>query len=853
MSLILTKQLGRFRVHALRLASFTAPDCSRFGVATLRLSRYASDINDLPVHSTRNIGIIAHIDAGKTTTTERMLFYSGTTKHIGNVDQGDTVTDYLPAERDRGITIQSAAITIPWNGKKINIIDTPGHADFTFEVTRSLHVLDGAVTVLDAVAGVEAQTEKVWRQAAALNIPSVVFVNKMDRDGAGFSRTVKEVVSKLQTRVVLLTIPYFRKDASNDFKFCGVVDVLEKKLLVWDGSDDGTKVDVTELVADPADPEMAALYEECAKCREAAIETLGNYDEDLIDVFFETENYMAVPALAIRTSLKKATLARYATPVLCGASFRNIGVQPLLDAVVEYLPSPLQGKLPHVARGETMGKTKKAKRVQTTVPVAFDAKTGAMTINDNAKLSLSLAFKVITHPVRGILVFVRVYSGKLISGSKIINTRTGQSLKIGKLLLMHADQPREIGQLVAGNIGVITGTAGEVVTGDTIVAHAVTRDGVTKLPKAEQEFKLNAIDIPPPVYSSAIEPLTSGDRRRMEECLDIIVREDPSLHVSVDENTGSTLISGMGELHLEIVRDKLIKDMKARVEMGAVVVTYKETITTVTETTTKELPCDGSTASVSISLTVEGFEGESVDSVFAEDANAVLLELDNNIVIVSPEGAPQKVQEALAGNIEWCYQVQHSAIMSGIVSGVTAALQISGPIVKLPLHSVVVRVSEWNLPVEATNLKALLTCTRLAVVEAIGKLHRDQCTLLEPIMDVKVHVNDSDVGSIVQDLTAARNAVIESIDSDSENNLERMAWANDEASGTYVPYDPTMAVMKGNDIHGRQIVTAEAPLKEMLGYLSKLRSLTAGRGALAMDYKGMRRATRDRVESILSQ
>ncbi|KAF8000311.1 hypothetical protein HF325_005240 [Metschnikowia pulcherrima] len=343
-------------------------------------------LNSVPAEKTRNIGIIAHIDAGKTTTTERMLYYSGKTQRIGNVDQGDTVTDYLPSERERGITIQLAAISIPWNGHKINIIDTPGHADFTFEVTRSLRVLDGAVTILDAVAGVEAQTEKVWRQANALGIPRIAYVNKMDRPGAGFSRTVKEIVAKLQTRVVCLNLPYFETENGDFARF----DVLHKKLLLWDAHDVLGKT-LRAIDLNPSDPKLAPLYEMVLQSRESMIETLGELDEAVIEEFFERdEDYMAVSTSTLNKAIQAATIASKVTPVLCGLSFRNLGVQPLMDAVVAYLASPLQIGLPDItsSAAKKLGRRKKALPAEeVAVPMKMDSKRG-LVINNSANLTV---------------------------------------------------------------------------------------------------------------------------------------------------------------------------------------------------------------------------------------------------------------------------------------------------------------------------------------------------------------------------------------------------------------------------------------------------------------------------------
>lgn len=461
--------------------------------------RLEPKLNAVPPAKTRNIGIIAHIDAGKTTTTERMLFYSGKTLRIGNVDEGDTVTDYLPSERQRGITIQLAAISIPWNRHKINIIDTPGHADFTFEVTRSLRVLDGAVTILDAVAGVEAQTEKVWRQAAALKIPRIAYINKMDRPGAGFSRTVKEIIAKLQTRAVCVNLPYF-EEIDSELKFKGVIDVIHKKLLLWDSSasQDGTKIKALDVSDGSAGENIRDMV---AKSRESMVETLGEFDEGIIESFFEhNEDYMAIPASILQKSIAKSTLANEVTPVYCGLSFRNIGVQPLMDGVVSYLPSPLQIEAPEITStsSKVAKKRKKVQKTKTTataegIPLTMDPHKG-LVVNHNHNLTVALAFKVITHPARGVMAFFRVYSGKLAANSTVMNTRTGKKLALRKIMLMHGDTPEEVSQISAGNIGVVAGTDDDIMTGDTLVSHGVTHSKTFS--DLEANLRLHPIEIP---------------------------------------------------------------------------------------------------------------------------------------------------------------------------------------------------------------------------------------------------------------------------------------------------------------------------------------------------------------------
>lgn len=812
-------------------------------------------LNSVLIDKTRNIGIIAHIDAGKTTTTERMLYYSGKTQRIGNVDEGDTVTDYLPSERERGITIQLAAISIPWNGHKINIIDTPGHADFTFEVTRSLRVLDGAVTILDAVAGVEAQTEKVWRQAASLGIPRIAYVNKMDRPGAGFSRTVKEIVSKLHTRAVCINLPYFKVKDSTDFEFSGVLDVIYGKLLVWDPVADSSGKSVRAIDLNPDDPELALLYETVAKSRESMVETLGEFDEKVIESFFEHEDYMKVPPKILLEAIKTATINNDITPVLCGSSFRNMGVQPLMDAVLSYLPSPLQISLPEItsASSKRMGKKKKKSIVSQSVnvPVEMDKAKG-LVINRNNNLTVALAFKVTTHPARGVMTFFRVYSGKLASNSTIVNTRTGKKIHLRKLMLMHGDVPEEVLTISAGNIGVVAGTDDDIITGDTFVSHGVTHS--KSFTEAEANLTLLPIEIPPPLFNSGIEPATAGDERYMNDCIKTLLREDPSLHVHFDDDLGQTVLSGMGELHLEIIKDRLVNDMKAKVRLRDVAVSYKETVA----------KPDGSSISVTspenpgifVAVTLDSFEGDAANSAFVEEEGATLLDLDNNIIILEPTATPEVMTKAVEER-RWKPEQSLEELQDTLIQGCATGLQIGGPMFGLPLHSCVVRITLWNFPVDdkLASAATLLDVARRVVSRAVSSLSEkpgDNFSVLEPIMTTNVYVESDVLGEVVHDLNNRCQATILSIEDEASDSLDTQSWAQDEAEKIYLPEDYTMkSIDKG--IKNKKTIVAETPLREMIGYLSRLRSITQGRGVFDMHYQGMRRAVKTRLSAIKSE
>lgn len=812
--------------------------------------RLESKLNEVPIDRTRNIGIIAHIDAGKTTTTERMLYYSGKTKRIGNVDEGDTVTDYLPSERQRGITIQLAAISIPWNNHKINIIDTPGHADFTFEVTRSLRVLDGAVTILDGVAGVEAQTEKVWKQATSLNIPKIAYVNKMDRPGAGFSRTVMEIIEKLQTRVVLCNVPYFENSKDNDPVFCGVADILHVKLLKWNPEIDPHGKNITVIDIEAERDTYPEVYETVVKSRESMVETLGEFDEAIIDSFLESnEDYMNIPINVLNEAIRKATLENYLTPVYCGSSFRNIGVQPLMDGVVKYLPSPLQILVPEITSSATKNvkikhvKAKQAVKQDMEVTTKMNNRTG-LVVNANPNLTLALAFKVMTHATRGVMTFFRVYSGKLVSNSIITNTTTGKKLHVKKLFMMHGDEPEEVKHISSGNIGVITGHEDDIQTGDTLVSHSHLKKGFSEM---ESNLKLLPIEIPPPLFNSAIEPQTAGDEAYMKECVRILTREDPSLKVSVDEEMGQTIISGMGELHLDIVKERLVRDMKAKVTLRDVAVSYKETLLN-PGSSYKQTSESGS---VSIEIEMDSFEGAAEESSFFEENGAMIIAEDNNIIIIEPLAILQNMLKALEER-RWKSTYSLEDLQEIVIQGCLTALQMGGPIFGLSLHSTVIRVKSWDFPVADSSVAStvLLDVSRSAVTSYIAT-NRDWFGILEPIMETRVYIDSDIMGEVSHDLTQRCQAVIKSIEDESTQDVDALAWAKDEAEKTFLPPDYTMKAGKDAiSYKNKKIIIAETPLREMIGYLSRLRSITQGRGTFDMTYIGMRRAIKSRFDAI---
>lgn len=481
-----------------------------------------------PLDRYRNIGIIAHIDAGKTTTTERILFHTGKTYRIGNVDDGTTVTDWMDQERERGITIVSAAVSAEWKGYQINVIDTPGHIDFTAEVQRSLRVLDGGVVVFDAVQGVEPQSETVWRQADRYKVPRICFVNKMDRIGASYERTIETIRQRLGANPVAMQLPIGSESA-----FKGVVDLLTERALIWDDDQahDPREVDV------PQD-----LRAEVAEMRARMIEQIAETNDELTLKYLEGED---ISVSELKTALREAVIAMQAVPIYCGSSLRNKGVQPVLDAVIDYLPSPID--IPPVV----------GKHPKTDEEVERAA-------SDEEPLS-ALVFKIVTDPYVGRLAYIRVYSGKLTQGSTVYNSSKDSRERIGRLLRMYADRREDITEVYAGDIGAVLGMK-QSFTGDTLCDQS-------------KPIVLETISFPEPVISVSIEPKTTSDQDKMGEALHKLAEEDPTFRVRTDEETGQTIIAGMGELHLEVLVDRMLREFRVQARVGRPQVAYRESIT----------------------------------------------------------------------------------------------------------------------------------------------------------------------------------------------------------------------------------------------------------------------------------
>jgi elongation factor G len=475
----------------------------------------------------RNIGIMAHIDAGKTTTTERILYYTGRTYKMGEVHEGAAVMDWMVQEQERGITITSAATTAFWRDFRVNIIDTPGHVDFTVEVERSLRVLDGAVAVFDAVAGVEPQSETVWRQADRYGVPRIAFMNKMDRVGADFFAAVQSMVDRLGARPVPVQLPIGQEE-----HFRGVVDLIEMNALVWTDSL-GTELETQVIPSE--------LAEQAAEYHHQLIDAVADHDDELMETYLEDE--ASVTPEMLRRALRAATLDLSVVPVLCGSAFKNKGIQPLLDAVVDYLPSPLD--VPPVHGVDPRTEHDLSRRPAVDEPFA------------------ALAFKVMTDPYVGKLTYVRVYSGRLGQGDKVLNTTTGRTERVGRILQMHANHREERDEIGAGEIAALVGLK-QTTTGETLAVDTAP-------------IRLEAMSFPDPVISVAIEPKTKADQDKLANALQRLAEEDPTFRVRTDEETGQTLIAGMGELHLEIIVDRLLREFSVDANVGRPQVAYRET------------------------------------------------------------------------------------------------------------------------------------------------------------------------------------------------------------------------------------------------------------------------------------
>ncbi len=667
-----------------------------------------------PLEKYRNIGIIAHIDAGKTTTTERILFYTGKTHRIGSVDDGTTVTDWMVQERERGITIVSAAVTAEWKGYQVNIIDTPGHIDFTAEVQRSLRVLDGGIVVFDAVQGVEPQSETVWRQADRYGVPRICFANKMDRVGASYERTIESIIARLGARPIAMQMPIGMESA-----FQGVIDLMTMKAIYWDD----------EFGRDPREDEIPPdLKTEAEEHRHAMVERIAELDDALTVKYLEGAK---ISNDELKAVLRKAVIDNRATPIFCGSSLRNKGVQPVLDAVIDYLPSPQD--VPPV--------------------VGTDPRTNEkveLPPEDDAPLS-ALVFKIVTDPYVGRLAYFRIYSGTLSQGQMVSNPTKGKRERIGRLLRMYADHRDDITEVRAGEIAAVLGFK-DTFTGDTLCDNRLV--------------VLESITFPEPVIFVAIEPKTTADQDKMGEALKKLSEEDPTFRVRSDETTGQTIISGMGELHLDVIVDRMLREFRVQANVGNPRVAYHESITQavpkVNQKFVKQTGGHGMYAHVVIALE-PGERGSGI--VF-----------ENKVVGGSiPREYIPAVEKGIRESAE-----------SGVLAG-------------YPVTDLKVTLTDGSFHEVDSSDMAFKMAASMAFKEGVQK---GKPVLLEPVMKIEAVAPEEFLGEILSSLNSRRGSI------------------------------HGMEMRLGN----AQAVNATAPLGEMFGYATELRSSTQGRGVFSMEF-----------------
>lgn len=633
----------------------------------------------------RNIGIMAHIDAGKTTTTERVLFYTGINYKIGEVHEGAATMDYMELEQERGITITSAATTCSWSGShrdrpvhQINIIDTPGHVDFTIEVERSLRVLDGAVAVFDGVSGVEPQSETVWRQGNKFKVPRFCFVNKLDRMGANFDFCVSSIRERLGARGVPIQIPI-----GAESQFLGIVDLVQMKAIIYNNETKGAEFEVQDIPAD--------LIDQAKKARDYMIEQVADCDEQIMEKYLAGEE---IPLAELKAGIRKGTLAMEIFPILCGSAFKNKGVQPLLDAVIDYLPSPLDvpavvGTNPHLKKG------------QEPTPIERPA--------DPKAPFAALAFKIITDPYVGVLTFFRVYSGTITPGTTIYNSTRDKKERIGRILRIHADKREDVKEISAGDIGAAVGLK-ETITGDTLC-------------DADHAVVLESIYAPEPVISIAIEPKTKADEQKMGLSLMKLAKEDPSLKVRVDQESGQTIIAGMGELHLDIIQQRMFREFGVETNVGKPQVAYRETIVGKAEAEVKYAKQTGGRGQFGhVMLRVEPLE--------AATGNEFVDEIKGGII-------PKEYIPAVEDGVM-------EALQGGIISG-------------FPLIDVRVTLFFGSFHEVDSSEIAFKIAGSMCVKEACRKA---KVQLLEPVMAVEVVCPDDFISNIVGDLNRRRSRIM---------------------------------------------------------------------------------------------
>ena len=675
------------------------------------------------LNKVRNIGIMAHIDAGKTTTTERILFYTGINRKVGETHDGGATTDWMDQEKERGITITSAAVTCFWNENQINIIDTPGHVDFTVEVERSLRVLDGAVAVFDGKEGVEPQSEQVWRQAAKYDVPRICFVNKMDKLGADFFFTVGTIVDRLGAKPLVMQIPIGAED-----NFDGVVDLIEMKAYLWPGKvETGTPPQIEEIPAE--------LQDKAEEYREKLLETVAESDEELMEKYFGGEE---LTVEEIKSAIRKLTVNSEIYPVFCGSAYRNKGIEPILDAVVDYLPNPLDiGEV----RGTSVGGDEELVR-KPSVDEPFSA----------------LAFKVAVHPFFGKLTYVRVYSGQTAPGDQMLNSTKNSKERVGKLFQMHANKENPVEEARAGNIYAFIGLK-HTTTGDTLCDPA-------------NPIILESMDFPDPVIQVAIEPKTKADQEKLGTAIQKLAEEDPTFTVKLDEETGQTVIGGMGELHLDVLVDRMKREFKVEANIGSPQVAYRETIRKKVESLdyTHKKQTGGSGQFAKVIVTIEPYNPD-----------------------------PETLEEGESGTYAFENAVTGGRVPKEYIPSVDAGIQDAmqyGYLAGFPLVNIKATLEDGAYHEVDSSEMAFKMAGSQVLKEAVAKA---KPVLLEPLMAVEVVTPEEYMGDVVGDLNSRRGQV---------NSMD--------------------------DRSGAKVIKAVVPLSQMFGYVGDLRSRTQGRANYTM-------------------
>jgi elongation factor G len=697
------------------------------------------------IRRTRNIGIMAHIDAGKTTVTERILFYTGRSHRLGEVHDGAATMDWMEQEQERGITITSAATHCIWKDHRINIIDTPGHVDFTVEVERSLRVLDGSVAVFCSVGAVQPQSETVWRQANKYKVPRMAFVNKMDRTGADFYNVIDQMRDKLSANPIPIQIPI---GAEENFK--GVVDLINMQAIVWDDESLGAKYEIVDIPED--------LKTKADEFRKLMLENIADHDDELMEKYLMEEE---ISEEEINGAIRKATLARDITPVLCGTALKNKGVQVLLDKVIEYLPSPLDVE---AVDGIDPKDENRAMKSSPSVDEPFSA----------------LAFKIATDPYVGKLTFFRVYSGQLEKGSYILNSTTGERERVGRILEMHANDKKDIDIVRAGDIAAAVGVK-KVNTGDTFC-------------DVDDPIILEQITFPEPVIKLAIEPKSKADAEKLTTGLVKLAEEDPTFQVTTDEETGQTTVAGMGELHLEIIVDRLRREFKVEANVGQPQVSYRETISKPfehREVYKKQTGGRGKFADISFEIgPLEHFEQ------FADDDKKVSVDEDFKFI-----------NEIVGGNIP-------REFIPSVEKGFREAMK-NGIQANYPVQKIGVRLFDGSYHDVDSDQVSFELCAKLAFRNSAKKAGPQ---LLEPVMAVEITTPEEFMGDVIGDVNG-RRGIIQKMDNNAEGS----------------------------------VVKAKVPLSEMFGYSTDLRSLTQGRAAYSMEFSEYVPVPDSKAQEIIEQ